>query len=45
MDDNLKKEENKNVDNRRLEIFRKARRDANQDARDENEANYNKRVE
>ena len=45
MDDKLKQDEGKQVDQRRLEIFRKARRDANKDARDENEANYNKRVD
>ena len=40
MDNKIKKNENKQVDQRRLEIFRKARRDANNDAREENEENY-----
>ena len=43
MDNKIKKEASK-PDQRRLEIFRKARQNADADARQENEENYNKRV-
>ena len=45
MDNNLKKKQDAEADNRRLEIFRKARKDADRDARAENEDNYQKRVD
>ena len=44
MDNKIKKNQNNVVDQRRLDIFRKARKDAEDDHRAENEERYQNRV-